>query len=84
MTVTVYTSPSCVQCNATKRQLKLKNQPYDPVDVTENQDAYDFITKELGYIQVPVVVVKEGERLIDHWSGFRPDRLKAVLAAAAA
>jgi len=34
--------------------------------------------KSLGYQQAPVVVAGE-----DHWSGFRPDRIKAVAAAAA-
>jgi len=33
--------------------------------------------KGLGYQQAPVVVAGE-----DHWSGFRPDRIKAVAAAA--
>ena len=82
MTITVYTTENCQQCNATKRQLKLRDQPYTPVDLTENQEAYDMVTKELGHNQAPVVVIREGEELIDHWSGFRPDRLKAVLTAA--
>lgn len=82
MTITVYTTPSCQQCNATKRQLKLRNTPYQPVDLSVNQEAYDMVTKELGHNQAPVVVVKDGDRMVDHWSGFRPDRLKAVLAAA--
>jgi glutaredoxin-like protein NrdH len=31
----------------------------------------------LGYLQAPVVVAEH-----DHWSGFRPDRIKALAGAA--
>jgi glutaredoxin-like protein NrdH len=34
--------------------------------------------KSLGYVQAPVVVAGE-----DHWSGFRPDKIKAISGAAA-
>lgn len=47
------------------------------IDVTQDPESLAFI-KGLGYQQAPVVVAGE-----DHWSGFRPDRIKAVAAAAA-
>ena len=50
---------------------------YRTVDVTEDLDAYRFITEELGYRQTPVVYVDEDT----HWSGFRIDALKKLTAA---
>lgn len=33
--------------------------------------------KDLGYMQAPVVLVLDLEgNIIDHWSGFRPDKLE--------
>ncbi len=69
MAVTVYTKPSCVQCNATYRALDSRGIEYEVLDVTEDEGALAMV-KELGYLQAPVVVA-DGE----HWSGFRPDKI---------
>lgn len=74
-TITVYTKPSCVQCNATYRALDSKGIDYEVVDLSTDAAALQTI-KDLGYLQAPVVVVDD-ER---HWSGFRPDEI-ATLAA---
>ena len=50
---------------------------YTTIDVTEDAASLDYI-KGLGYQQAPVVIAGE-----DHWSGFRPDRIKAAAALAA-
>jgi glutaredoxin-like protein NrdH len=70
--ITVYTKPACVQCNATYKALDKHGVEYDVVDITANPDARDYVMA-LGYLQAPVVVAG-GE----HWSGFRPDRIKAL------
>ncbi|QCQ91886.1 glutaredoxin-like protein NrdH [Rhodococcus sp. SGAir0479] len=77
MSITVYTKPACVQCNATYRALDKAGLEYDIVDISENPEARDFVMA-LGYLQAPVVVSGD-----DHWSGFRPDRIKALTANAA-
>ncbi|MFF0546099.1 glutaredoxin-like protein NrdH [Nocardia thailandica] len=77
MTITVYTKPACVQCNATYKALDKVGVSYEVVDISENADARDYVMA-LGYLQAPVVVAGE-----DHWSGFRPDRIKALATAAA-
>lgn len=76
MTITVYTKPACVQCNATYKALDKAGLDYEVVDITEEPEARDYVMA-LGYLQAPVVVV-DGE----HWSGFRPDRIKALGASA--
>jgi glutaredoxin-like protein NrdH len=76
MTITVYTKPACVQCNATYKALDKQGLDYDIVDITEVSEARDYVMA-LGYLQAPVVVAG-GE----HWSGFRPDRIRAIAAMA--
>ncbi|WP_054952871.1 glutaredoxin-like protein NrdH [Flaviflexus massiliensis] len=77
MTITVYTKPSCVQCNATTRALNKAGLPYETVDLTEDAEALESV-KALGYQQAPVVMAGG-----DHWAGFRPDKIKALVAAQA-
>lgn len=77
MSITVYTKPACVQCNATKKMLDRSGLNYEMVDITLDSDALDYV-RALGYLQAPVVVA-DGE----HWSGFRPERIKNLAAAAA-
>ncbi|AVP69429.1 glutaredoxin-like protein NrdH [Rhodococcus hoagii] len=77
MSITVYTKPACVQCNATYRALDKAGLEYDIVDISENPEARDYVMA-LGYLQAPVVVAGE-----EHWSGFRPDRIKDLTANAA-
>ena len=76
MTVTVYSKPACVQCVATYRELERKGIQYDVVDISEDQGAFTMV-QEMGYRQAPVVVAGE-----DHWAGFRPDKISALLVAA--
>lgn len=76
MTITVYTKPACVQCNATYRALDKAGIEYDVIDITENAQARDYVMS-LGYLQAPVVVAGE-----NHWSGFRPDEIKKLTTAA--
>lgn len=53
--------------------------------MTEDADALAFV-KGLGYQQAPVVYTVEpeyedegGRGLIEHWSGFDADRIKAIV-----
>jgi glutaredoxin-like protein NrdH len=78
MSITVYSKPSCVQCDATYRALTKQGLEFDVVDVTEDAEALASV-QALGYQQAPVVMA-DG----DHWSGLRPDRIKALAAARAA
>ena len=70
--ITVYTKSSCVQCTMTVRRLDDAGLPYNTVDITQNDAARDYVMA-LGYQQAPVVVAGT-----EHWSGFRPERIKAL------
>ncbi|MER2134167.1 MAG: glutaredoxin-like protein NrdH [Arthrobacter sp.] len=75
MTVTVYTTPSCQQCNMTKRWLTKNNIPFEAVDLTQSPEAAAMV-KGLGFTSAPVVVAGN-----DTWFGFRPDLLAPLAAA---
>lgn len=77
MGITVYSTPSCAQCQATYRALDKKGITYEVVNLTESAAAMEYVTGDLGYSQAPVVVVDEH----DHWSGFRPDQILRIAAA---
>ena len=70
--ITVYTKPACVQCSATFRALDHAAIVYEKVDITLNSEARDYVMA-LGYLQAPVIVAGD-----QHWSGFRPDRVKSL------
>lgn len=72
MAITVYTKPSCVQCNATYRALDSKGIEYNILDLSEDAAALERV-KALGYLQAPVVVADD-----EHWSGFRPDKIEEL------
>jgi glutaredoxin-like protein NrdH len=75
-TITVYTKPTCVQCNATYKALEKSHLEFNTVDISADSAARDYVMS-LGYLQAPVVVAGN-----EHWSGFRPDRIRELHSAA--
>ncbi|MFC7402515.1 glutaredoxin-like protein NrdH [Citricoccus sp. GCM10030269] len=75
MTVTVYSKPACVQCNATYRALDKKGIAYETVDMSQDAAALERV-RALGYMQAPVVITGA-----EHWSGFRPDKIDELASA---
>lgn len=79
MNITVYSKPRCQQCMATKRKLDAFGVLYETIDITGDPGAEQLV-KRLGHQQAPVVVVRYNSGgVIDHWSGFRPDRIKKAV-----
>lgn len=76
--ITVYTKPACVQCNAVFRALDKMGVEYKKVDISTDPEAREYVMA-LGYLQAPVVYAGPN----NHFSGFRPDQLKALGSAAA-
>jgi glutaredoxin-like protein NrdH len=73
MTITVYSKPCCGPCRATQSALAKTGLEFDVVDISTDEDARDEVMA-LGYSQAPVVVAGD-----EHWSGFRPERIKALV-----
>lgn len=63
--VTVYSLPSCVQCDTTKKFLERNGIDYTEVDLSSDEAAMERV-REMGYTSAPVVETPE-----EHWSGFR-------------
>ncbi|WP_102507685.1 glutaredoxin-like protein NrdH [Sanguibacter massiliensis] len=72
MSITVYSKPACVQCDATYRALDKRGIDYTVVDISQDLEALEMV-RSLGYMQAPVVVAGD-----THWSGFRPDQISAL------
>lgn len=71
MTV-VYTKPSCVQCDQTKRLMDKNGIKYTTIDITQDSEAYDKIVG-MGFMSAPVVITDN-----DSWSGFQPDKINSI------
>ena len=72
MSITVYSKPACMQCKATEKALTKAGLEFTTVDISMDEEARDYVMA-LGYLQAPVVTVDN-----DHWSGFRPDRIREI------
>lgn len=68
--VTVFSKANCQPCRLTKMALDRGGVEYVERRVDEDPEALATI-KELGYLQVPVVLTQAGE----HWSGLNPDKI---------
>jgi len=53
------------------------------VELEKDPEAMAYI-KSLGYSEAPVIVVTEGDEVVDHWSGFSEDRISALSSLVAA
>ncbi len=71
--VTVFTSNGCGKCVATKRALDNNKIKYEVRNISEDQDAYDYVTKKLGYTSMPVV-----ETDSEVWSGLDPAKIANI------
>ncbi len=70
---TIYTTPDCVQCVASKRAFEKLGMSYALVDLSTDREARDMLAHS-GYRSAPVVIPAVGES----WSGFRPDRIRTL------
>ena len=80
VTIDVYTKPVCQQCKATYRQLDSNSIAYEITDLTQNPAALEE-AKSLGHLSAPVVIVRDANGIVDHWSGFQPDKIKSLVTA---
>lgn len=72
--VTVYTKPSCVQCEATKRMMDKLKINYLSVDITKNSAAAEMLINK-GFKAAPVVITDT-----DAWAGFNPEKISELAA----
>lgn len=71
-TISVYTTPNCQQCTATKRWLDRAGIEYQTIDLTDDPESAAAV-RDLGYKSAPVIIVSTGDPETDlHWYGFAP------------
>ena len=61
MKVTIYTTPTCAYCAATKQYFKQNNVKYTETDVASDEKARDVMVKKSGQRGVPVIIIKNTE-----------------------
>ncbi len=72
MKITVWTTPSCVQCMQTKKQFERKGIEYEEKSLLDNPEKTQEF-KEHGLLSAPIV--EAGNKI---WSGFRLDKIQSV------
>jgi len=72
MKITVWTLPSCVQCDNTKRQLDKRGIHYEVRELNRNPKAVERF-KELDLISAPIIETDN-----KRWSGFRLDKINSL------
>ena len=78
MTITVYSKPACVACDATYRKLNKHGIEYKSVNIME---ALAFVRGlDPSYAQAPVVLVEFADGTSAHWSGYRPSSIEGLAA----
>lgn len=73
--LTIYTKPDCMACEMTQRQLTKAGVEYAVIDLSQCPDIVDQLRAE-GLLSAPVVETPDGQRT----AGFRPDRIRAIVA----
>ena len=73
--VTVYTLPVCQKCDQTKTLMRREGIIFNEVDLSEDDEAREYVRDWLGFRQAPVVETHE-----DAWSGFQPDLIRRLAA----
>lgn len=76
--VVVYTRPSCVQCDATKRTLTKYNVPHEVRQIEDHPEVLQE-ARDSGMLTAPYVV--HGEQ---RWAGFNLERIKEAASLVAA
>ena len=74
MTITIYSTPTCVYCKTLKEYLSSKNIAYQEIDVSENEKELEKMVAISGQMGVPVVDI-DGNVVI----GFDREKIDEIL-----
>jgi len=72
--VTIYSTPTCVYCNAAKTFFKQKNVPYTEYDVAKDAAKRKEMIEKSGQMGVPVIDI-DGQLVV----GFNQPKIKQLL-----
>jgi glutaredoxin 3 len=74
MSVTIYSTPTCVYCKMVKKYLESQNVDFDEIDVSRDREAAAEMVRKSGQMGVPVVDI-DGTIIV----GFDKDRIDSLL-----
>lgn len=57
--VTIYTTPACAYCKATKEFFKENKINYQEVDVSVDRQAAQMIVEKSGQMSVPITIIEK-------------------------
>lgn len=77
--VILYSKSRCVQCDATVKHLDRNETEYLKKDATTEESMTEIIALGANYTQAPVIVVMEDGVIVDHWSGYNPDKVNTLI-----
>ena len=73
MAIIIYTKNDCRPCKESKKRLKESGIPFKEINLDEHPELIDYVKYELGFSSTPVIVTDNRV-----WSGYRPDKIKAI------
>jgi glutaredoxin len=77
--LTIYTTPGCPGCALTQQKLEDAGIPFEVVDLSTRPGLVQQFIDD-GLASAPIIETPDGRRT----SGFRPDRIKAIIASGSA
>ena len=74
MSVTIYSTPTCVYCKMVKKYFVSQNVQFSEVDVSRDREAAADLVKKSGQLGVPVIDI-DGTIIV----GFDNDKIDSLL-----
>lgn len=77
-TITLYTTPCCTDCSAAKSSMNSAGIEFAQINLSAFPSSLEYVLS-LGHQRAPVTVIQDEDGIeVDHWSGFRPDKILAL------
>jgi glutaredoxin-like protein NrdH len=78
--IRLYGKENCVQCNASERKLDEYKLEFVHEDATTDESMTIIKSLDKDYMRAPVMSVEVDGVVVDHWTGYRPDKTQALVA----
>lgn len=77
--ITMYSKDNCVQCNASERKMKELGLKFEYEDATTDKNQVLIKKLDKSYMRAPVLSVSVDGVIVEHWSGYQPAKLEALV-----
>lgn len=76
--IRLYGKDHCVQCSASERKLNSLNLDFVHEDATTEDNLKFIQSLDESYKRAPIMTVEVDGEVVDHWTGYDPDRITAL------